>query len=87
MDEQAKTPSSVFEDREDPYYVIRVSPEWRPDPETAPEGPMTFHEAVARVKGPDPVSGWRNVAVSVFLSEPPKQFDGLLAVLNGEVDS
>ncbi len=50
------------------YYVIRVSPEGRPDPDTGPEGPMTFDEALARQYCPDPLSGWRSVAVGVIIA-------------------
>lgn len=45
------------------HYVIQVSPEGRPDPEAGPAGPMTAAEALARETGPDPLSGWRSVAV------------------------
>jgi len=48
------------------YYVIRVSPEGRPDPETGPDGPMTLAEALTRETPPDPVSGWRSIAVGAI---------------------
>lgn len=48
------------------YYVIRVGPEGRPDFEAGADGPMTRDEALARQAPPDPVSGWRSIAVGVI---------------------
>ena len=48
------------------HYVIRVSPDGRPDLDTGPDGPYTFEEALSRETGRDPASGWRSIAVGVI---------------------
>jgi hypothetical protein len=47
----------------DRYYVIRVSPYGRADPDVGPSGPMSRADALAAQTAPDPVSGWLSLAV------------------------
>lgn len=47
------------------YYVMRVDPFLRADPETGPEGPMSRDDALTRRTEPDPGSRWRTVALRV----------------------
>ena len=46
------------------FYVIRVSPEGRADPECGAAGPFPASEAIRRAhREPDPSSGWRDLIV------------------------
>jgi hypothetical protein len=47
------------------YYAVRVDEHGYPDPETGPRGPLSRDEALSRRTGPDPLSGWRTIALQV----------------------
>lgn len=55
---------------EDLYYTFRVNPRGWADGEEGPDGPMSRDEALSRRTEPDPVGGWRTIAVRAVEDEP-----------------